>query len=178
MKPIILHMVIMSIATMVFTMCKKVPIDPPTTGNHPPVANAGPDQTINLPVNSVTLDGNSSTDPDNNIIKYEWTKVSGPSSSSIVNANGVQTQVTGLVQGVYLFELKVTDAAGLFSKDTVQIIVNPIPSGGNSSVWFWTRDLVYNLIYININNETKILDESWGGNGDPSCYPYGWLNGF
>ena len=54
---------------------------------------------------------------------------------------------------------------------------SPLPppplQSGNSSVWFWTRDTVWNNIYININNETKILDESWGGNGDPSCYPYG-----
>jgi hypothetical protein len=32
--------------------------------NHPPIANAGPAQTIILPLNSVTLDGSSSTDPD------------------------------------------------------------------------------------------------------------------
>jgi len=109
------------LAVVAFYSCKK---ESPT---HPPVANAGPDQTINLPVNSVTLDGNSSTDPDNNIIKYEWTKVSGPSSSSIVNANAVQTQVTGLVQGAYQFELKVTDAGGLLSKDTMQVTVSPQP---------------------------------------------------
>ncbi|MDQ6757120.1 MAG: PKD domain-containing protein [Bacteroidota bacterium] len=140
--------------------------------NQPPVANAGVDQIITLPFNSAILNGSASTDPDNNITGYNWTKISGPSSFNIANANAVQTQVTNLVQGIYQFELKVTDAGGLFSKDTVLIIVNPIPSG-NSSVWFWTRDLVYNPIYININNETKILDESWGGVGDPSCYPYG-----
>jgi len=92
--------------------------------NHPPVANAGPDQTIILPLNSVTLDGSSSTDPDNNIASYAWTKVSGPSSPTIVNANAVQTQVTVLVQGVYQFELKVTDAGGLSSKDTMQVMVD------------------------------------------------------
>ena len=35
--------------------------------NHPPVANAGTDQTVTLPTNSVNLDGSGSTDPDNNI---------------------------------------------------------------------------------------------------------------
>ncbi len=145
---------------------------PPPPGNRPPRSNAGPDQTIIY--NYASLNGTGSIDPDNNITSYAWTKISGPSSFNIANATAVQTQVNNLIQGVYQFELKVTDAAGLFSKDTVQITVNPIPpSGGNSSVWFWTRDLVYNLIYININNETKTLDESWGGNEDPSCYPYG-----
>jgi hypothetical protein len=92
--------------------------------NRPPVANAGADQTITLPTNTVTLDGKGSTDPDNNITTYAWTKISGPSSFIISNANAVQTPVTDLAEGVYQFELKVTDAGGLFSKDTVQVTVN------------------------------------------------------
>ena len=91
--------------------------------NRPPAANAGTDQTIILPTNTANLDGSASTDPDNNINSYAWTKISGPSSFTISNANAIQTQVINLVQGVYQFELKVTDAGGLFSKDTTQITV-------------------------------------------------------
>lgn len=93
--------------------------------NHPPVACAGADQTITPPSNSVILDGSCSTDPDTNISSYLWTKIAGPTSYSIANANAVQTQVSNLADGVYLFELKVTDAGGLFSKDTVTITVSP-----------------------------------------------------
>ncbi|MDQ6608980.1 MAG: PKD domain-containing protein [Bacteroidota bacterium] len=92
--------------------------------NHPPIARAGADQTIILPTNTVTLDGSGSSDPDNNITTYLWTKISGPSSFTIANANNVKTMVSNLVQGVYAFELKVTDAGGLFSKDTVEVKVN------------------------------------------------------
>jgi N-acetylneuraminic acid mutarotase len=92
--------------------------------NQPPVACAGADQTITLPTNSVTLDGSCSADPDNNITSYVWAKISGP-SANITNANAVQTQVTGLLQGVYQFELKVIDAGGLFTKDTIQVTVLP-----------------------------------------------------
>jgi hypothetical protein len=91
--------------------------------NQPPVANAGADQIIKLPTDSVLLNGSKSIDPDNNITTYNWSKISGPSSSNIANASAVQTAVKGLVQGVYQFELKVTDAGGLSSKDTVQITV-------------------------------------------------------
>lgn len=92
-------------------------------GNQPPVACAGADQNITLPTNTVTLNGNCSVDPDNNITNYEWTKITN-STANIVTANGVQTQVTGLTQGIHQFELKVTDANGLSSKDTVQVKVN------------------------------------------------------
>ncbi len=101
-----------------------VTVIPLVTNNHPPAANAGPDQAITLPVNSVTLDGSASTDPDNNITGYAWTKISGPATFNIANANAVQTPLSNLVQGIYKFELTVTDAGALFSKDTVQVFVN------------------------------------------------------
>ncbi len=96
-----------------------------TQPNRPPVAKAGADQTITLPTNTINLDGSGSTDPDNNITSYAWTKIAGSSSYNITNANTMQTPVTNLIQGVYQFELKVTDAGGLFSKDTIQLTVNP-----------------------------------------------------
>ncbi len=102
----------------------EVVVNDPTQPNRPPNANAGVDQTINLPTNTITLDGSGSTDPDNNITNYLWTKISGPFSFNFVNASTVQTQVNNLVEGVYLFELKVTDAGGLFYKDTMQVAVN------------------------------------------------------
>lgn len=39
--------------------------------DYPPVANAGPNQVITLPQNSITLYGNQSTD-DHSIVSYEW----------------------------------------------------------------------------------------------------------
>ncbi|HET9277312.1 MAG TPA: hypothetical protein VFN95_03980 [Flavitalea sp.] len=101
----------------------RVIVDAMTTTNHPPIANAGTDQTITLPTNSVIVNGSGSTDPDNNITTYEWTKVSGPPSFSINSGSAVQTQVINLVEGFYKFELKVIDADGLFSKDTMQVVV-------------------------------------------------------
>ena len=98
-------------------------VSDPSQRNQPPISNAGADQTITLPTNIVNLDGSGSTDPDNNITSYKWTKISGP-SFNITNADAIQTQVNNLVQGIYQFELKVTDAGGLLAKDTVSIIVN------------------------------------------------------
>jgi Tol biopolymer transport system component len=115
---------------------------PPT--NHPPVANAGNDTTIMLPGNTVNLNGSLSFDPDNNITGYLWTKISGPSSFNITDANAVQTPVIDLVQGVYLFELKVTDADALFDRDTIQVTVvavnHPSPCESCKIVFVSDRD--------------------------------------
>ena len=54
---------------------------------------------------------------------YLWTKIAGPASVTIANANAATTLVSNLTEGIYQFELKVTDAGGLFSKDTVQVTV-------------------------------------------------------
>jgi K+-transporting ATPase c subunit len=94
--------------------------------NIAPTANAGADQTITLPTNAVSLSG-SGTDPDGTITGYTWTKISGP-AAAITNANAAATTVTGLVQGIYKFELKVTDNSGAVDRDTVQITVNPAPN--------------------------------------------------
>jgi len=44
--------------------------------NKPPVANAGPDQTVNERI-QVNLDGSASFDPNNNYLSYQWTIPSG-----------------------------------------------------------------------------------------------------
>ncbi len=104
----------------------------PLHPNRPPVAHAGADQTIALPANTVTVDGSGCSDPEMNIMSYSWTKISGPVAFNIVNANHMHAQVNNLAQGIYQFELKVTDAGGLFSRDTVTITVN-------SNLRFWTQ---------------------------------------
>jgi len=117
-------------AVLSFCSCNKPPIVPGGTVietggtvNKPPVATAGYDQTIALPVDSIILDGSASNDSDGNIAAWQWTQISGPSSLTISNANSVKTRVTKLVEGSYEFELKVTDAGGLFDKDTIHIMV-------------------------------------------------------
>ncbi|MFZ1371591.1 MAG: T9SS type A sorting domain-containing protein, partial [Ferruginibacter sp.] len=95
----------------------------PGATNTPPSANAGTDQSITLPVNSVILSG-SGIDPDGIITAYLWTKVAGPVAGTITNPNSAATSVTGLLQGVYRFELRVTDNSGAFGRDTVQVTVN------------------------------------------------------
>jgi len=91
--------------------------------DQPPIAKAGSTQIITLPTDSVTLNGTASSDPDGSIITFLWTKISGPSSLAIANPDSAITKIKNLIQGVYSFELKVTDNEGLAAKDTMNVTV-------------------------------------------------------
>ncbi len=93
-----------------------------------PIANAGADQIIILPINAVTLSG-SGNDPDGTIASYTWTKVSGAAGPAITNTSSLATTVTGFITaGIYTFELKVTDNNGAIGRDTMQVTVSPVPN--------------------------------------------------
>lgn len=71
---------------------------------------------------TVTLVG-SGTDPDGTIANYAWRKIVGPASGVITTPSSASTTVSGLVAGVYQFELTVTDNQGATGSDTVQVTV-------------------------------------------------------
>lgn len=143
-------------------------VKPPT--NLPPVANAGPDKTLSLPILFFSLDGSKSKD-DGNITSYKWTLVKGPDGKSpkFSSENSAMTNVTNLTVGLYTFQLAVTDNSGNKDTDNVEVLIkqdtnqapvsNPGPDikvslptdtvvldGQGSSDdlaverWLWTRD--------------------------------------
>jgi hypothetical protein len=97
-----------------------------------PVVNAGSNQTITLPLDSVTLSG-SATDADGTITSHTWTKTTG-GAATIVNPSNYTTLVTGLVAGVYVFRLIATDNVGDTAGAAVTITVNSASSGTNKSI--------------------------------------------
>uniref|UniRef100_A0A8B9LLY5 PKD domain-containing protein n=1 Tax=Astyanax mexicanus TaxID=7994 RepID=A0A8B9LLY5_ASTMX len=88
--------------------------------NKPPVADAGPDKELTLPVDHTTLDGSKSTD-DQKIATYHWEQTKGPEGVKIENADSAVATVTGLQDGTYIFMLTVTDERNLHSSDTVTV---------------------------------------------------------
>lgn len=122
-------------AVYVFFSCKKdngqttvpPPPNPPPSVNRPPIARAGADLSFTLPscgdrINA-ELDGSGSTDPDNDIISYSWRKISGPGLPPMKNSTLAKALVEYVRVGDYAFELTVTDAKYLASKDTMLISV-------------------------------------------------------
>lgn len=93
--------------------------------DYPPTANAGPDVIINIPQNSVTLNGNLSTD-DKGIKSWEWTK--SPDTDKPVDMEGTTSpylHLSHLEVGVYKFILKITDTADQISETEVHVFVKP-----------------------------------------------------
>ncbi|GGE93908.1 hypothetical protein GCM10011383_00740 [Hymenobacter cavernae] len=96
------------------------------TTNQAPVANAGANQSVTLPANSVTLNGTASIDVDGTIVSYLWSQVSGPNPASFSSTSTPTPAVSGLVAGTYVFSLVVTDNLGLMSSPAqVSVTVNP-----------------------------------------------------
>jgi gliding motility-associated-like protein len=87
-----------------------------------PVANAGSDKSITLPINTISLQG-TGIDTDGRITKFEWTKVSG-GNATLVNANTANLTVNDLTVGTYVFRLTVTDNENATHSDEVQVTVN------------------------------------------------------
>ena len=111
----------------------QVTVNAAAPANQNPTANAGNDQTITLPTNTASLNG-SGSDPDGSISSYAWTQISGPSSAGISSATQGSTTINNLVQGVYQFQLRVTDNLGATGTDVVQVTVNagdPVPPVGS-----------------------------------------------
>ncbi len=100
-----------------------------TDGNTGPVANAGPDQTVDEGA-AVTLSAAASTDDELGTVTYAWVQTSGPS----VTINGAATVTASFTAPAVGFDtvntiiatLTVTDAEGLTSTDTVVVSLNNV----------------------------------------------------
>ena len=79
-----------------------------TASNQLPVASAGPDKSITLPLDYVTLDG-SGTDADGTITGYSWSQISGPNTAGFSSTTVAKPTVSGLIAGSYSFGLVVRD---------------------------------------------------------------------
>ena len=95
----------------------------------PPVANAGPDQTVFVSSN-VQLDGSASSDPNNDPLTYSWQQTSGPtvtlSSTTTVNP----TFTAPAAPAVLVFQLTVNDGASTATDSvTINVVMMPVDAG-------------------------------------------------
>jgi CSLREA domain-containing protein len=89
--------------------------------NRPPVARAGPDQSVECssPQGArITLDGTASSDPDGDTLTFEWTDANG----GVVGNSALLTVDVGF--GASTFTLTVDDGRGLTATDEVVVSVS------------------------------------------------------
>ena len=103
-----------------------------TTNNAAPVANAGPDQTVDPGL--VTLNGSGSSDANGDPITYSWTLISRPPGSAAVLTNPTSPMPTFTVDraGEYVAQLIVNDGTVNSAPDSVIITTNNVAPVANA----------------------------------------------
>lgn len=108
--------------------------------NVPPVANAGPDQTVAVRTMTV-LNGAASYDPDGNdlLLSENWVQVSGP-TAEISNADEATALFLPTRIGRYEFRLDVTDGTDSHSDFITVRVLRCINDSRESLVARWSMD--------------------------------------
>jgi hypothetical protein len=130
--------------------------------NLPPTVDAGPDQTITLPTDTVNLDGTVTDDgyPDPPAtVTQTWTKQSGPGTVTFGNAALVDTTAEFSAAGVYVLRLTASDSdLSAYDEMTVTVlddgIIGSFVAGVKTTVTA-TRAAAFGL-----DNNTNVHDEA------------------
>ena len=103
--------------------------------NRPPVADAGADQKVK-PFDTVTLNGSSSKDPDDDPLTVKWLQTAGPtvtlSQTTSMNPTFVAPRVSA-TNNVLTFQLIVNDSTVDSAPDTVDLSINRSPTANAGS---------------------------------------------
>ena len=135
-----------------------------TTINSAPVADAGPDQPVDVGA-TVTLDGTASHDADLNPLAYQWSLTVRPAGSAATLSDPSAPMPTFVADraGTYVAQLIVNDGTLDSAPDTVMVVTNnhaPVASAGaNQSV---------------TQGATVVLDGSGSSDPDGDALTYLW----
>lgn len=101
---------------------KEIPVIPAEPSNHPPTANAGPDQTKAV-ASIVHLDGSGSTDQDGQLLSFAWSFVTRPSGSTAELDAPTSVKPSFIIDraGSYRLQLVVNDGETNSTADIVEI---------------------------------------------------------
>ena len=99
---------------------------PPPPVNRPPMVDAGGDQSVTLPTNSVSLNGIASDDglPLGSVLALSWSVVSGPGPVVFSDPTKAISMATFTTAGEYVLKLTASDGQ-LSASDTLKVTVVP-----------------------------------------------------
>ncbi len=105
------------------TVNPEVVVDP---NNLSPIVNAGPDRTIIIMNDTISISAATVRDDDGTISSMKWEKISGP-NITLENTNLQGFMAKNLIPGIYEFKFTATDDKGASTSDTVIITLDPTP---------------------------------------------------
>ncbi|HWS88127.1 MAG TPA: RHS repeat-associated core domain-containing protein [Pyrinomonadaceae bacterium] len=99
---------------------------PPPPVNRPPAVDAGPDQSVRLPADTLSLNGTASDDglPRGGALDVVWSVASGPGPVGFGNPASAATTATFVEHGAYVLKLTASDGQ-LTRSDEVRVEVAP-----------------------------------------------------
>lgn len=125
----------------------------------PPYVNAGPDQEITIPLDSIFVFATSG-DTDGHIIEREWELYSSPDQNSWANYFDRDTVIIWLYDpGIYKYIYSVRDNDNLVSRDTLVVKVND------------ARAKVKGFVLVNADTDTDIKNIGYYEELDLSTLP-------
>lgn len=150
--------------------------------NKKPVARAGADENITTSDAMISLNATASSDADGSIVRYIWSKLSGPNKGILSGANNAIVKITDLTAaGTYKYQLKVIDNRAEWSYDTVVVKVSagaatpnktPVANAGIDKEVFNDEEFV--LDGSNSNDaDGSITSFFWSKAGGPDQYNFG-----
>lgn len=91
--------------------------------NRAPVIVTSDSVEVLLPADTAALDASESYDPDGQIRLFQWKLVNGPSNAAMRNQNSSVLSLSGLVSGIYTFEILIRDNGNITVRKEVNVIV-------------------------------------------------------
>lgn len=143
-----------------------------TVRNLPPTADAGPSPRTGTEGVELALDGNGSTDPNGDLLSFQWRRVSGPPVEFLEPVASSDMRVVPHGPGELVLRLTVTDGHHEDSTE-VSIRVAPAGSGATPPVAVAGNDVVALI------GETVVLDGrgSFDVDGDVLVYQWSQVSG-
>jgi hypothetical protein len=128
-------------------------LGPMASANQAPIANAGPDQTVN-PFGTVTLDGSASSDADGTVQGYLWAQTAGTNVTLSSNQVVQPTFSAPSAGSAMNFNLIAIDDKGAGSNPDIVTITNSAPvaafnesfEGGSNGVTITTGNVSYGIV--------------------------------
>jgi len=135
------------------------------------LANAGGDKSVSNPINNIVLDGSTSVGTN---LKYTWQQVAGPQKLKMLDSTVSKLNIIPPSDGVYTFQLTVSNGTASSSDVAVLTISNSTVSSQLISL-----DTGWNLVSINLHvidssiatlfkgldlQEVKTMDSFWRKN--------------